>query len=72
MQFNFEEVKNLLGNVVYIEGQSTDDLEPYVVCGYDHSENFLQLISLVSGKYISGLHPQNVSPANISPKLEML
>lgn len=65
MQFDFEKVKNLLGNVVYIKGQTLPNLEPYVVCGYDHSDYFLQLCSLSSGKYISGLHPDQVCVAVI-------
>lgn len=47
MQFNFEKVKGLLGKGVYIQGQTIPNLEPYVVCGYDHKDNFLQLCSLV-------------------------
>lgn len=60
MQFDLENIKNLLGKVVYIDGQTLPKLEPYVVCGYDHSDDFLQVCSLVSGKYLSGLHPNNV------------
>ena len=65
MQFNFEKVKNLLGKVVYIQGQSLPNLEPYVVCGYDHNDGFLQLFSLRTGKYISGLHTDNVTLAKL-------
>ena len=65
MQFDFGKVKDLLGKVVYIQGQKIPNLEPYVVCGYDHKEGFLQLCSLVSGKYISGLHSSNVIVADI-------
>ena len=65
MQFDFEKVKGLLGKVVYIKGASLPKLEPYVVCGYDHKEDFLQLCSLVSGKYISGLHSSSVIVADI-------
>ena len=65
MQFDFEKVKGLLGKVVYIKGASLPKLEPYVVCGYDRKEDFLQLCSLVSGKYISGLHSSSVIVADI-------
>lgn len=65
MQFDFEKVKGLLGKVVYIQGQKIPNLEPYVVCGHNHKDNFLQLCSLVSGGYISGLHTDNVTVANI-------
>ena len=65
MQFNFEKVKNLLGKVVYIQGQPLPKLEPYVVCGYDHSDGFLQLCSLVTGKCISGIHTYNVTLAKL-------
>ena len=65
MQFDLGKVKDLLGKVVYIKGASLPKLEPYVVCGYDHKEDFLQLCSLVSGKYISGLHSSNVIVADI-------
>ena len=66
MQFDLENIKNLLGKVVYIDGQTLPNLEPYIVCGYDHSDDFLQLCSLSSGKYISGLHPDNVVVATLS------
>ena len=65
MQFDFGKVQDLLGKVVYIKGASLPKLEPYVVCGYDHKDDFLQLYSLVSGGYISGLHTNNVTVANI-------
>ena len=65
MQFDFEKVQDLLGKVVYIKGASLPKLEPYVVCGYDHQDDFLQLCSLVSGGYISGLHTDNVTVADI-------
>ena len=70
MQFDFEKVKGLLGKVVYIQGASLPKLEPYVVCGYDHEDDFLQLCSLVSGKYISGLHTDNVTVADINGEVK--
>ena len=70
MQFDFEKVKDLLGKVVYIKGTSLPKLEPYVVCGYDHEEGFLQLCSLVSGRYISGLHTDNVTVADINGEVK--
>ena len=65
MPFAFEKVQDILEKVVKIKGATLPKLEPYVVCGYDHKDNFLQLCSLVSGKYISGLHTDNVTVANI-------
>ena len=70
MQFDFEKVQDLLGKVVYIKGASLPKLEPYVVCGYDHKEDFLQLCSLVSGGYISGLHTDNVTVADINGEVK--
>lgn len=65
MQFNFENVKNLLGKVVYLNGATLPNLEPFVVCGYCGIDNFLQMQSLVTGKLISGVHPDQVSVAVI-------
>ena len=70
MQFDFGKVQDLLGKVVYIKGASLPKLEPYVVCGYDHEDDFLQLCSLVSGKYISGLHTDNVTVADINGEVK--
>lgn len=72
MQFDLENIKNLLGKVVYINGQALPKLEPYTVCGYDHSDDFLQLCSLSSGKYISGIHPENVVVAALSQELKCI
>lgn len=69
MQFDLENIKNLLGKVVYINGKKLPNLEAYLVCGYDHSDDFLQLCSLSSGNYISGLHPDNVTVATLSKGL---
>ena len=65
MQFNFEKVKNLLGKVVYIQGQSLHNLEPYVVVGYDFADDFIQMCSLKTGGIISGLHIDNVTLARL-------
>lgn len=65
MQFNFEKVTNLLGKVVYLNGATLPNLEPFVVCGYCSRDNFLQMHSLVTGKFISGVHPDQVSVAVI-------
>ena len=60
MQFNFNVIKDLLGKVVYISGSNLPNSEPFVVTGYEHVDQFLQLQSLTSGKFLSGLHTSNV------------